>query len=285
MPERGWPVGDSPALTKGVETTRIMDERQSSSPTAESRRRRLSVREERSITSTARATGERAERSGLARPAILLLILVTLIVLARSFDVGAYLGELREWIDSLGWLGPIAFILIYAVAVVAAVPGSAMTVIAGLIFGTWSGVIVVSIAATLGAGLSFLVSRYVAREPIARRLGQRAAFRRLDELTERHGATIVALTRLVPIFPFNLLNYGFGLTKVGFRTYLFWSWLCMLPGIVLYVVGADAVSTALSLGEVPWRLVAGVGVVAVFVAVLVRVARSKLQRKEREAPW
>lgn len=220
--------------------------------------------------------------AGLIRPVILLLILVTLIVAARSLDLGQYLGELRGWIDGLGWLGPIAFVLIYAIAVVAAIPGSAMTVIAGAIFGSVTGVIVVSIAATLGAALSFLVARYVAREPIARRLSGTAAFRRLDDLTEHHGATIVALTRLVPIFPFNLLNYGFGLTRVRFWTYVFWSWLCMLPGTVLYVVGADAVSKAISRGELPWRLLAGVGVATAVVLTLVRLARSKLRQKEKE---
>jgi uncharacterized membrane protein YdjX (TVP38/TMEM64 family) len=224
-----------------------------------------------------------SRQAGLLRPLLLLLILVALIVVARSLDLGRHLGNLQQWIDGLGWLGPIVFIPIYAVAVVAAIPGSAMTVIAGAIFGATTGVIVVSIAATLGAALSFLIARYVAREPIARRLSSRAAFRRLDDLTERHGATIVALTRLVPIFPFNLLNYGFGLTRVRFWTYVFWSWLCMLPGTVLYVVGADAVTKAVSRGEVPWHLVAAAGVTAVALWILVRLARSKLRQKEKES--
>ncbi len=244
-------------------------------------RRRSNDRAPKATNSKTNRTDGSSGPTGLVRPIILLLILVALIVAARSFDLGHYLGELRGWIDGLGWLGPVAFVLIYAVAVVAAIPGSAMTVVAGALFGAVTGVIVVSIAATLGAALSFLVARYVAREPIARRLSGTAAFRRLDDLTEHHGATIVALTRLVPIFPFNLLNYGFGLTKVRFWTYVFWSWLCMLPGTVLYVVGADAVSKALSRGEIPWRLVAGVGIATAVVLTLVRVARAKLRQKEK----
>ena len=90
----------------------------------------------------------------------------------------------------------------------------------------------------------------------------------------------VALTRLVPLFPFNLLNYGFGLTRVRLGTYIFWSWLCMLPGTLLYVVGTDAVISGLRQGKVPWTLI-GVFVAAIIlVGVLVRIARKKLQEKQ-----
>ena len=105
-------------------------------------------------------------------------------------------------------------------------------------------------------------------------------FQKLDQLTEEHGAIIVALTRLVPIFPFNLLNYGFGLTKVPFWTYVFWTWLCTLPGTILYVVGADAVTKALMQGRIPWVLVGAFVVALVLLTLLVRSAKRKLQLKE-----
>ena len=78
-------------------------------------------------------------------------------------------------------------------------------------------------------------------------------------MTREHGAIIVAITRLVPVFPFNLLNYGFGLTGVPFWTYVFWSWLCMLPWTILFVVGADTVTQALSQGRIPWLLILVLG--------------------------
>jgi uncharacterized membrane protein YdjX (TVP38/TMEM64 family) len=171
----------------------------------------------------------------------------------------------------------------YAAAVVAALPGSALTVAAGALFGSVLGVIVVSIASTLGAALSFLVARYFARGAVAGWLSDKEKFRRLDRMTEEQGAIIVALTRLVPIFPFNLLNYGFGLTRVPFWTYVFWSWLCMLPGTVLYVVGADVVTKAVVQGEVPWLLVGALVAAAAVLAVLVRQARRKLQDRETNA--
>jgi len=153
-------------------------------------------------------------------------------------------------------------------------------VAAGALFGSILGVISVSIASTLGASLAFLVARYFARDAVARWLSANEKFRRLDKMTEEHGAIIVALTRLVPIFPFNLLNYGFGLTRVRFWTYVFWSWLCMLPGTVLYVVGADAVIQAITEGKVPWALLGVILAFVVLLTFLVRHARRRPQAKE-----
>ena len=132
------------------------------------------------------------------------------------------------------------------------------------------GVVYVSIASTAGASACFLIARFFARGAVSRWLAGKEKFQRLDRLSETHGAAIVAVTRLVPLFPFNLLNYGFGLTRVRFGTYVFFSWLCMLPGTILYVVGADAVVRTVREGRVPWVLV---GVVALVVVVLVKVVR------------
>lgn len=216
---------------------------------------------------------------GWWRPVILILAVISLLIIARVSGIGERLGELRDWIVSLGYLGPLVFILLYAVAVIAAIPGSAITVAAGALFGSVIGVILVSIASVLGASLSFLIARYFARDAVSNWLSKNERFKKLDQLTEKHGAIIVALTRLVPIFPFNLLNYGFGLTAVPFWTYVFWSWLCMLPGTVLYVVGADAFTKGIAQGEVPWALVSALVVAAGVLAILVRYARKRLKEE------
>ncbi len=227
-------------------------------------------------------TEKKAGARGLWRPIALLLAIVTILVLAKIFGVGERLGALRGWIQSLGALGPLVYIAIYIVAVVAALPGSAISIAGGALFGSVVGVILVSIASTVGASLAFLIGRYFARDAVAQWLGTKEKFQRLDRLTEEHGAVIVALTRLVPLFPFNLLNYGFGLTRVPFWTYVFWSWLCMLPGTVLYIVGADAVFKGLAKGEVPWVLVGVVALAAGILTLLVRHARTKLREKEEK---
>jgi uncharacterized membrane protein YdjX (TVP38/TMEM64 family) len=214
--------------------------------------------------------------SGLWRPILLIVIVVAVIVLARVFGVGEQLARLRTWIDSLGALGPLVFTAVYAAATVAALPGSVLSVAAGALFGPVLGVITVIIAATLGASLAFLVSRYFARQAVAGWMEKNERFRKLDDLTEKHGDIIVAITRLIPIFPFNLLNYGFGLTKVSFRTYVLWSALCMLPGTILYVVGSAAIFEAAAEGRVPWLLVFVVLLILGLITVLAKGARKRL---------
>ena len=223
-----------------------------------------------------------AKKGGRWRPILLLVVLIIVLVLAKAFNVGEKLGELRDWLLTLGPWGPLVFLLIYIVAVVAALPGAAITIAGGALFGSVLGVILVNIGATIGASLAFLIARYFAREGVVNWLSKSDKFRKLDHLTEEHGDIIVALTRLVPIFPFNLLNYGFGLTRVPFWTYVFYTWLCTLPGTILYVVGADAVSKALVQGRIPWPLVGAFLVALVFLTFLVRSARRKLQMKEMQ---
>jgi uncharacterized membrane protein YdjX (TVP38/TMEM64 family) len=217
------------------------------------------------------------------RPAILLALVAAMLAAAPALGLGARLAELRDWIAGLGAWGPLVYVLIYALATTFAVPASLLTVAAGALFGSTVGVAVVIVGATLGASGAFALARWFARDAVTRWLGESPRFRRLDALVERHGAIIVALTRLVPVFPFNLLNYGFGLTRVRFGTYVLWSFLCMLPGTVLYVVGADAVARGLAEGRIPWRLVAVVAVVVVLLVVVVARARRALAKREAEA--
>jgi len=219
------------------------------------------------------------------KPIILLAVVVAIIVISAKMGVGQKLGALQDWIRSLGVLGPLAFMVVYAVATVAALPGSALSIVAGAVFGPVLGVVTVIIAATLGASLAFLVSRYFARNSIEKWLEGNEKFRRLDELTARHGDIMVAITRLVPLFPFNLLNYGFGLTRVAFKTYVVWSFVCMLPGTILYVVGSAAVAEAVREGKVPWLLVVVVALILGIIVVLGRQARKKLKEDEEPETW
>jgi pyruvate/2-oxoglutarate dehydrogenase complex dihydrolipoamide dehydrogenase (E3) component/uncharacterized membrane protein YdjX (TVP38/TMEM64 family) len=226
------------------------------------------------------AIPEGAKNGGKWRPVLLLAIIVAILVLAKVFNVGDKLGALRAWLVTLGPWGPLVFVLIYIAAVVAALPGAAITIAAGALFGSVLGVILVNIGATIGASLAFLISRYFARGAVVNWLSKNDTFQKLDQLTEERGGIMVALTRLVPIFPFNLLNYSFGLTKVPFWTYVFFTWLCTLPATILYVVGADAVSKALREGRIPWPLVGAFLVALVILTFLVRSARGKLQARE-----
>ena len=211
------------------------------------------------------------------KPVLFLFLIVIMVILFRIVSPGIRLENIRQWVHGLGFLGLLIFIAIYAAAVIAALPGAVITIAAGVIFGSLAGVILVSIASTIGASLAFIIARHLARDFIVQKFSSNETFQKLDRLSRRHGAIIVAITRLVPIFPFNVINYGFGLTSVPFSTYVFWSWLCMLPGTVLYVVGTDAVVSGISKGKVPWLLILIVLAAAVLLLISARIARSRIR--------
>ena len=158
--------------------------------------------------------------------------LVALLLLGRY--AGGYLPAFAAWVDDLGVWGPIVFTVGYAAAVVAFVPGSILTLAAGAVFGLLKGTVTVFVAATVGASLAFLVSRHVARSAIEKRLAGNDRFAAIDRAVGAEGRKIVFLLRLSPVFPFNLLNYALGLTRVRFADYVVASF-GMLPGTLLYV--------------------------------------------------
>lgn len=166
------------------------------------------------------------------KPLLALALLAALFVAGR--EAGAMIPRFAEWVDSLGAVGPLVFIAGYAVAVVAFVPASLLTLAAGAIFGLGAGVAYVFCAATLGACLSFLLSRYVARSAVERRIAGNAKFAAIDRAVAADGRRIAFLLRLSPAVPFGLLNWGMGFTQVRFADFALASF-GMLPGTLLYV--------------------------------------------------
>lgn len=214
------------------------------------------------------------------KPVLLIIVIIILFAVANYSSVGTQLAEIQRLMPSLGIWGPVVFFCIYIGLVLLTFPGIILGPLAGLLFGSVVGVILISIASTVGAGLAFLIARYFARDAIARWLSRNQTMRRFDDLTEKQGTFFVAITRLVPLFPFTLLNYGFGLTKVSFRTYIFWSWLCMLPWTVVFVVGADAILQWFYKGIVPWILVGVVTITVVCLGIIVWYVRHHVFKKE-----
>jgi len=219
----------------------------------------------------------------LARLGIGLAALVGLVLLGRT--AGAYVPEFASWVEGLGWWGPAVFIAAYAAATVAFVPGAILTLAAGAIFGVVKGTAIVFVAATLGAMGAFVVARYFARSAIERRIEGNVQFAAIDRAVAEQGRRIVLLLRLSPMFPFNLLNYALGLTRVRFGDYAIAS-IGMLPGTLLYVY-AGAVAgevAALAGGVAPERGPAyyafwavGLAATVAVTAVVTRIARQALQ--------
>jgi uncharacterized membrane protein YdjX (TVP38/TMEM64 family) len=195
----------------------------------------------------------------------LIALLGTLVWLA---PVGEWLTSGVAWIQGHGRLAWGVFIGVYIIATVAVVPGTILTLAAGLLFGLPLGVALVSAGSVLGAAAAFLVGRFLARAWIAQRVASRPSFRALDAATRHEGFLIVLLARLSPLFPFNLLNYGLGLTAVRFRDYFFASWIGMLPATIVYVyLGSLAANIAeLASGEIEGGLATQALLIAGFVA-------------------
>ncbi len=165
---------------------------------------------------------------------VLAAVVVVIALLAVGRIAGRYLPAFARWVDGLGVWGPVVFVVGYALAAIAFVPGSILTLAAGAIFGVVRGALYVFVAAVLGACGAFLVARYLARDAVERRLAANARFAAIDRAVGREGRKIVFLLRLSPVFPFNLLNYALGLTRVRFADYVVAS-IGMIPGTILYV--------------------------------------------------
>jgi uncharacterized membrane protein YdjX (TVP38/TMEM64 family) len=144
------------------------------------------------------------------------------------------LYETLTWIQNLGAVGAFVFIGLYSLATVLFVPGSILTLGAGVVFGVVLGSIYVFIGATIGATLAFLIGRYLARGWVAKRIANYGKFSEIDAAIARKGLKIVLLTRLSPVFPFVLLNYSLGITQVSLRDYIL-GCVGMIPGTVMYV--------------------------------------------------
>jgi len=173
--------------------------------------------------------------SGKRRCVLGVLLIVGVLVLAKYLNAQALFKGALGWIQGLGPLGWVAFILLYIAAAVLLLPAVLLTLGAGAVFGVAKGWVIVSVAATLGATAAFLVGRYVARGWVARRIQGHPTFLAIDEAVAREGWKIVGLTRLSPAFPFNLLNYAYGVTRVSLHHYILASWIGMMPGTLMYV--------------------------------------------------
>ncbi len=162
-----------------------------------------------------------------------------------DFNPQALLKDILVWIESLGSIGAIAFIGIYIVSTVAFLPAFILTLGSGVLFGVWLGSIYVFIGATVGSILAFLVGRYLARDWVAKKIADNDQFRAIDRAVGKEGLKIVLLTRLSPAFPFNLLNYAFGVTGVSVQDYVIGS-IGMIPGTIMFVyIGSLAGNLAL----------------------------------------
>ncbi len=216
----------------------------------------------------------------------ILAILIGLFLLVPTLPIAAGIEWLQEWIAGLGVWGLLVFGVVYVVGAVLFVPGLALTILAGVLFGLVWGMVTVSLASTTAAALAFLIGRYIARDAVREQTRNYPTFNAVDLAIAESGWKIVFMLRLVPLFPFSIGNYLLGLTPVRFWGYVLASWIGMLPGTFVYVylgnlgritVEAAATGAERTLDPAEWILMIGGGVMAlVVIYYITRLVRRKL---------
>lgn len=224
------------------------------------------------------------KRLPLGKVLLGVVVVIALAGLGRQF--GPLLDRFAVWIDSLDALGPVVFIAAYVATTIAFVPGSVLSLAGGALFGLVQGSIYALTGATMGATFAFLIARYVARDAVEQRLEGNPRFAAIDHAVGQQGFKIVLLLRLSPVFPFNLLNYALGLTKVRLADYVVAS-IGMLPGTVLYtysgLVVGDVARLAGGIGperDATYYTMVGLGLLAtvLVMTVITRIAKRAIEQ-------
>jgi uncharacterized membrane protein YdjX (TVP38/TMEM64 family) len=218
-------------------------------------------------------------KSGQLKLVLIVGLILGLLVASRFVDIPGALKGALDWIEGLGVLGMVVFVVLYIVACIFVLPGPALTLGAGAIYGLPIGFALVSVGSTLGASCTFVIGRYFARDWVEAKVSSNKTFSLIDEAVAQQGWKIVFLTRLTPLIPFNIQNYGYGLTKVSLLPYAVASWIGMMPGTVLFTyvgtLGGEAAGGDSSVASWVMRGVALVATILVTV-VITRIAKRAL---------
>lgn len=219
-------------------------------------------------------------------------ILILLAVIA-GFTLGTLDQTLADWaahlltyVRGLGAWGPVVIVITMMIVCVTSLPGAPLTLGCGFLFGVWKGTLIATAGATLGASAAYVLGRTFARNWVKRSISRRARFARLDRATQHHGFTIVLLSRLSPLFPFNLLNYAFSVTAVKFRDYFIATMLGVIPACFVWVYMGTFMKTIaeVATGKVdpstvkPWVLVLSLVITLIAMVILAYVAKKMLAR-------
>lgn len=223
----------------------------------------------------------------MPRPLLFAVALVVLLLVAWLLPVAEYLQSALGWIAENRSVSWVVYILLYVVATVLLLPGSIITIAAGFLFGLGYGFALVSFSSVLGATCAFLIGRYFARDWVEDKLQAMPRFAALDAAIAQRGPVVVLLTRLSPVFPFNLLNYALGLTAVKLPHFVLLSWIGMMPGTLLFVYLGTAVGdlSAVFAGEVDagefggWLFYVGLGATLLLTVFITRMATTALTER------
>lgn len=220
------------------------------------------------------------KKPSFVRPLVFLLLVGGIFFTVRYFHLQEYLEKerLRQFIAAYGVWGPLIFLTIWALAPPLSLPGLPLTLAGGVLFGPFWGVIYTLVGATVGAALAFLVARYLARDYVEAKLaGTRLMV--LDEKVSQEGWKVVAFIRLIPLFPYFLVNFAFGLTRITFWSFTIATFIFMLPLTIAFVYFSSNILDLFQ-GKVSWELLLGVLLVALVGLIPLVYRKIKARRGE-----
>lgn len=217
-------------------------------------------------------------------------VLGGLALLVLCSPIQAWLETFVQWAETAGMWGPIALAAAYVPATILMIPGTILTLGAGFAFGVVVGTAAISVGSVAGSVAAFFLGRTILRRWVAEKLEDRPRLKAVDQAVGEQGLKIVTLIRLSPAFPYNLMGYVFGVTRVRSRDHILGSWIGMLPGTVMYVYLGHAARQAhdASMGQgaarspLEWALL-GVGLIAT-IAVTVVVTKTAKRAIEDAVP-
>lgn len=207
----------------------------------------------------------------------LLIFIAVCVVLFQLTGLSSHVNpeQIRAAIQSVGPLAPFLYLLIYSIAPVFSVPGWIISVAGGLAFGALWGTVLTVLGATIGATAAFFSARYLGRDFVDRVLkGKFQALATIDDQAAIHGFQVIFFLRLIPLIPFNVLNYVAGLSKVGARDYILGTFLGIIPGTFAYVYLGSALTHIYS-----WQFAAAIGLLILLTLIPMLYKRWKRPRR------
>ena len=207
-----------------------------------------------------------------------ILGLIAILIKSGAIEYLTDREKLEILIKELGIWGPVAYIGLYAVVTITCLSVLPLTLVSGIVFGPVKGIIYTAIGASLGLSLSFLIARYIARKPIENKFGNTDAFKKINNGVKKEGWFILATTRLLPILPFGIQNYVYGLTPISFLQYTILSTIFILPGTSVFVMLAGAVASGDKATAIKYSIIASLIFFAL--TVVTKIIAKKTKEKE-----
>ncbi|MGM0166557.1 hypothetical protein IGI39_001517 [Enterococcus sp. AZ135] len=178
--------------------------------------------------------------------ALFILLLLLVILMAYQFGLVDLLTDitgLRTYLESLGWWGYVIFILLSIIVAVFLLPGQFLAIVGGLAYGGFIGGALTIVGASLGASISFIIGKYIARAYILERFGNDPTFKKIEKGVKENGISFLVFTRLVPVFPFAIQSYAYAMTPMGVKKFSLISFLTMMPASFIYAFMASEIAS------------------------------------------